>query len=189
MDINTESLHMKKLIAILLSSCWLLITSAQVNITRSEYFIDTDPGFGNGTSISIIPSPDISNINLAVPLGSLSPGRHALFIRSRDAGGRWGVSSRTFFDKTGYASLPPNITRVEYFIDTDPGFGNGITIPITSSPDISNINLVVPLNTTPAGLHALCIRSKDANGIWGITSKSLFYKTGYLNTPPNITSC
>ena len=88
---------MQKLVAIFILMCWFLSGFSQVNITRVEYFIDTDPGFGNATTISIIPAPNISNNNLVVPLGSISPGLHALFMRSKDANGKWSITSRTFF--------------------------------------------------------------------------------------------
>ena len=41
---------------------WLCLSyaTAQTNITRVEYYIDTDPGYGNGTEAAISPSPELS---------------------------------------------------------------------------------------------------------------------------------
>ncbi|MEO5890958.1 MAG: T9SS type A sorting domain-containing protein [Ferruginibacter sp.] len=58
--------------------------AAPGNITAAEYFIDIDPGFGNGTPITVSPSVDISNINFSANISALADGYHVLFIRSKD---------------------------------------------------------------------------------------------------------
>jgi len=158
------------------------------NITRVEYFIDTDPGFGSATSIAVAPSANIADQDVVIPLTSVSEGFHQLFVRSRDARGNWSISNKLPFYKVsaGSGSLP-NITRVEYFIDTDPGFGNATSIAVTPSENIADQNVVIPLTGVSEGFHQLFIRSRDAGGNWSISNKLPFYKVGgFGNTLPNI---
>jgi hypothetical protein len=55
-----------------------------------EYFFDTDPGFGNGTPITLTPGVDISNLTVPVSTGSLTAGQHYFYIRSLDD---WSMTS------------------------------------------------------------------------------------------------
>ncbi len=169
---------MQKIIAIIVCWCWFLTASAQPNITRVEYFIDTDPGFGKANSISITPSANISNGTFNVSIGSLPTGIHALFIRSRDVNGNWSVTNSRFFYKPAASTggALPNITKVEYFIDTDPGFGNAINIPVTAGSNLQSISFTASISTLPTGIHTLFIRSRDANGKWSVTNNRFFYK-------------
>lgn len=61
----------------------------------------------------------------------------------------------------------PNLTAAEYFFNTDPGPGNGTPISITpgTTLDLNNIN--IPSTGLPIGWHTLCIRTRDANNVWG----------------------
>jgi hypothetical protein len=67
-----------------------LAPAAPGNITYAEYFFDTDPGFGNGTSIALTPGVDISNLTFAANTASLTTGVHRLYIRSLDD---WSITS------------------------------------------------------------------------------------------------
>ena len=168
---------MQKLITIIVLVFLFSNASAQVNITRAEYFFDTDPGFGNGTTISLVPSANIINDTVAVSLSTLLTGIHILYIRSRDANGKWSSTNRRLFYRSNVLTSP-NITRAEYFVDIDPGFGNGTSIPITTAPNIINANFNLTISSLSSGLHNLFIRSLDGNGRWSVTGRQLFYKTG-----------
>ncbi len=65
------------------------------NITKLEYFFDTDPGFGNGKSITIPSTPDLSNYSFAADLTGLkNDTTHTLYIRTFDD---WSLTNtRTF---------------------------------------------------------------------------------------------
>ncbi|QLH34136.1 MAG: hypothetical protein HWD62_18610 [Cyclobacteriaceae bacterium] len=66
-----------------------------------------------------------------------------------------------------------DVTRIEYYFDTDPGFGNGMTMPIVAAPNLTQ-NFTVPLNTVSEGFHILYLRAKS-NGLWSIpVSKPVF---------------
>lgn len=52
-------------------------------VSQLEYYIDTDPGIGNATALSIPASPDVNQYAVDIPVAGLSMGTHTLFIRSR----------------------------------------------------------------------------------------------------------
>ncbi len=161
--------------------------SASANINKAEYFFDTDPGFGNGSNIPISPSqsPDTS---FTADLSALTNGLHILFVRVRDVNGSWSLSySKTFLREA--VSTSANIAKAEYFFDTDPGFGAGTNIPISSSADITS-NFTADLTGLTNGLHILFVRSRDVNGSWSLSYSKPFLKeaAGPSDTPPNIAS-
>ena len=60
-----------------------------------------------------------------------------------------------------YHLFAQTITRAEYFINNDPGYGLGETIPILSQ---TSLDLVLPLDTLSSGLHTFYVRVlKDDN--------------------------
>jgi gliding motility-associated-like protein len=160
-------------------------TTAQ-NITNAEYFFDADPGNGNGTPITITPSGTVT-FTTSISTSSLSQGFHFLGIRVKETGGVWSIfESRGFYITASTADVP-NIAAAEYFIDADPGNGNGTAIPTTSG---ANVNFVVSVPTTSlsSGFHFLAIRTKDLSGRWGVFEARGFYITTSTTNVPNITS-
>jgi hypothetical protein len=150
------------------------------NIIKAEYFIDVDPGFGNGVNIPFTTGIDINNLSVSVNTTGLSNGVHLLWIRTRNNEGNWSVTIvRDFivdFDAP-YLTIPPapqNIVRAEYFIDTDPGIGNGVSISFGAAVNITN--LVAGINTTGIGngIHRLYIRTRNNEGAWAITNNKDF---------------
>jgi hypothetical protein len=164
------------------SSGWL---QAQ-NITKVEYFIDTDPGFGKGTNVPISAGTDLNNVSFALNVNSLSTGFHTLNVRARDATGKWSLTnSRSFYKEEVPASLP-NVTRVEYFVNTDPGFGKATNIPVTASTDLTNVTTSIAVTSLPTGFHSLHVRARDATGKWSLTNVRAFYKEDLPASLPNI---
>lgn len=138
-------------------------------ITHLEYFIDNDPGFGNGTAISGFTSnPAVNNLSVNIPLNNISEGFHYLSIRARDANNKWGPMVVRPFLKifSNTPVTPPNIVKIEYFYDNDPGFGNGIDYPITAGQQINEMLLQLPLTSLAEGKHWVNVRVKDANNKW-----------------------
>ena len=144
------------------------------NINRLEYFIDTDPGFGNATTVSIMPAANIPDQAFAVDISSLSFGAHQILLRSRDNAGNWSISNRWVFFKDRAPSA--NVNRVEYFVDTDPGFGNATTVSISAASNIPDISFTVDVTGLTNGMHNIFVRSKDNNGNWSLVNKWLFFK-------------
>ena len=146
-------------------------------IVNAEYFIDTDPGFGNGTPVNISAGTDISNIPIQPSLVGLNNGTHRIYLRSMDAGGTWSITHvQDFLYDTDPSypvapATPGNIVRAEYFINTDPGFGNGTPITITPGTDISNLSFEVNTTGLPNGNHTLFVRALDD---WSLTAFTSF---------------
>lgn len=154
------------------------------NIIAAEYFINTDPGIGNGTAITITPSTNITNLPVVINTSSLQPATtNNLFLRTKNNEGQWSIANSKVFvvDITNDPVYPPtpaspqNITAAEYFINADPGIGNGISIPLIAGLDINNI--VVDVNTSslsPATTNWLYVRTKNNEGNWSISNTKQF---------------
>ncbi|WP_171036596.1 CARDB domain-containing protein [Dyadobacter sediminis] len=167
------------------------------NISKVEYFIDHDPGYGKGTNVALTASKTIKDLTFSVPLSeSLVKGLHRLFVRARDAKGNWSFVSNQLFYKEILQTEDeeqklPNITKLEYFIDKDPGYGKAINVAVTGSKIIKDLDFMVPLSgSLSKGLHRLFVRAMDANGKWSFVSNQLFHKevleSGEGQSLPNI---
>ena len=176
----------KGLLCLLIVLCRLTSMHAQ-NITNAEYFVDTDPGVGNGTAVSVGTPGNIVNFTVSVPTGSYSSGFHFLAIRVKDANGKWGLYDKRGFYVSISAVNSANITAAEYFFDTDPGIGNGTSLSVGSSGAVVNFTASIPTSLS-VGFHFLAIRVKDANGYWGLFDKRGFYVSSAAVNSGNITA-
>lgn len=71
-------------------------TDAVSGIARAEYFIDTDPGQGNATPMTVNTSGTVS-ASKNIAFGSLSRGTHSVKVRVQDSAGNWStILSRKF---------------------------------------------------------------------------------------------
>ncbi|MES2772866.1 MAG: LamG domain-containing protein [Bacteroidota bacterium] len=156
------------------------------NIVKAEYFIDTDPGFGNGIDAGAVNATTV-NLNLSPTINSLSPGLHKFFLRTKDANGKWSHSiPQTFYYEPAFSNPVQNIVKAEYFFDTDPGFGNAIDAGAVNAATI-NLNLTPGISSLSAGLHTFFIRSKDANGKWSHSiPQKFYYEPAFSNPVQNI---
>src|SRR4051812_8792783 len=107
--------------------CTFFVQSFCQSINKVEYFVDADPGFGNATAITFTPTADTSGLIISVNTVSLSTGFHNVFMRSQNTTGRWSLTNHWLFfkDKTS-----ASVNKVEYFVDSDPGFGNATNVSI-----------------------------------------------------------
>lgn len=144
-----------------------ILAASLSNVDLVEYFIDTDPGYGAGTSVPFAASTSVNELNFPVPVAALSVGVHRLFIRARQASGQWSEISQHLFYRQQVPALT-NITRIEYFIDTDPGFGVATNVPFTAGLSISDLTFSAPADNLDPGTHYLLVRARDANGAWSI---------------------
>jgi Secretion system C-terminal sorting domain len=153
--------------------------SAAQNLVKAEYFFDADPGFGNGTAAVPTGDDNFANFVVATNTSNLSRGIHRLYVRVLNQEGAWSVSnSRSILvdadEAYPNASAPlGNITRVEYFLNNDPGFGNGIPLSITPSPSLPNLSFNADLSALGVGNHTLFVRSLDD---WSVTYAHAFTK-------------
>ena len=145
------------------------------DIVQLEYFYDSDPGFGNGTYISVT-ADSITDTDFDIDVSGLSPGFHTVYFRAKDANGIW---SHTFYSMQkvfieGPASVPgtiSDITAIEYYFDTDPGFGNGTPISVTADT-ITDTDFDIDVSALSPGFHTAYFRTKDADEKWSLTHYS-----------------
>ncbi|MBD2700500.1 hypothetical protein IC229_07630 [Spirosoma sp. BT702] len=183
--------------AVLLWLCLICSGIQAQNVSKIEYYVDTDPGFGQGVNVPITAGLDVT-ASFAININSLPAGFHQVFIRSfvtpyqvQENGtpvtkGGWSLTNVRIFYKEDFIAASttlPNVVKGEYFIDTDPGFGSGTTIPVTSGSDLSNVTLTFDITSLTPGFHQLFVRFRDANGSWGLTQKRLFYKQNLTVSP------
>ena len=145
------------------------------DIVQLEYFWNNDPGQGLGQQISISPNNDIIDISTSISISGLDIGSHALHIRSKDDAGIWSLVNVSMIVKLN-ASEIVDITKMEYYWDTDPGLGMGTNINITQSDDINNKVVSFNTNNLTVGIHKLSIRSKNENGEWSHSNSRHIYK-------------
>ncbi|HOZ52944.1 MAG TPA: dockerin type I domain-containing protein [Chitinophagaceae bacterium] len=155
--------------------CLILKTEAQ-QITSIEYFFDTDPGFGNGFQVMVSPDTILQNQQITINYSSVSSGLHTFYIRSKDAIGNWSLTNRSTFYKSAFLlnTTQPVLTAIEYFFDTDPGFGNGYQLSLTADTSFNSLLSTINLLGLSSGNHTLFIRTKDANGSWSLTNRKSF---------------
>jgi sensor domain CHASE-containing protein len=161
-------------------------TTNTANITAAEYFFDADPGCGSGTPISVGASGPTVNFTAVIP-AALSAGFHFLAIRTKDADGKWGLFEKRGFYISTSTTNTSNVTAAEYFFDTDPGPGNGTAVSVGPSGPTVNFTAVIPTALTP-GFHFLAIRTKDADGKWGLFEERSFYVSTSTSNSPIITA-
>ncbi|MBI3004881.1 MAG: fibronectin type III domain-containing protein [Ignavibacteriales bacterium] len=141
------------------------------NITQAEYYFDTDPGFGMGTTIPFTPGSDVT-LNFNADLSGLTPGLHVLYVRCVDANGKWTMMYRQPFVKESRAGADPapNIVAVEYFMDADPGLGQATQVAVTPAPELTQA-FSANLSSVSSRLHILYVRALSAEGKWGISHR------------------
>ncbi|MBL7765907.1 MAG: T9SS type A sorting domain-containing protein [Chitinophagaceae bacterium] len=162
-----------------------------VNINKLEYYIDTDPGLGLATNVSITPATDVSNVNIPLNPTSLPEGMHTAYIRSRDVNNRWSLANAWTFLKpysTVNASIRPKLIRMEYYIDIDPGVGNAIAVAITPDTNISTKKVSINVSGIPTGSHEAWFRVMDSLGNWSLAGRKTFNLTSSQSSPSIITN-
>lgn len=171
---------MKKLtIILLLVLSFTGVAYADPEISRVEYYFDTgptfgdeDPGYGLATSVSITPSADIDDISFTADISALSTGLHLLHVRVMDSDDKWSHDYVSSFLKVAVSDAS-QVTEVEYFFDTDPGYGNGTDVPISPATDLDDISITVDITGLSEGIHTFHIRTKDDKGNWSLDQTGL----------------
>lgn len=161
------------------------VPPAAVNINRYEFYIDSV------TNVNIQPLSFTAGLNNVTPstnldLAGVIPGVHYLYARVIDVNNKPSiVNLGSFLMDLIYrypnaAAAAPPIANMEYFLDTDPGYG--LATPITVSGTSANEQLTnVVINFPggfPVGVHYIHIRSKQ--NPWSIDNVVPFTTTGVV---------
>ncbi len=171
----------------LLLPAWQISGQCQ-NITGIEYFFDTDPGFGLGTPLPVTPAPLITNLSASISLDGLSQGFHRLSFRAVDDSGRWSTVQHIPFFKNTVNAIPPDIGALEYFFDSDPGFGLGIPILFNPAPALNDVSFAANVNGLSNGFHFIRTRAMDAAGRWSTVQSLPFFKQTFQAVLPKLTN-
>lgn len=142
----------------------IFVPSSEVSkISSVEYFWDNDPGVGKATALAITPGHELNLSNMEIPTTGVSQGTHLLGLRAFGEQGWSPVIIQKVYVPDANAG-EGNIQRVEYFWDTDPGFGNGIPLTITPAQEVDIDNVQIPINGLSSGNHQLFLRAYGDNG-------------------------
>jgi hypothetical protein len=175
--------------------CALFADASAQNISRIEYFFNTDPGFGHATAVTgFTPSANVAGFPVSIDVSSVSDGVNILYMRSKDSDGKWSITNVIPFVKVDVNSY--NIVRAEYFLNTDPGFGKATPFTLPASADISKQAITLNIESALLSINNLYIRTEDGNGNWSLTYCLAFIKGTvaanittleyYIDTDPGI---
>jgi hypothetical protein len=137
-------------------------------IVAAEYFFDSDPGMGLATDLSITPGVNPVTFTKSISTASLMPGHHVLFVRTKSELGDWSM-----YEPQGFYIRVP-VVEAEWFVDTDPGMGNGTAISMSSPTDLVSFSTTITPGLLPDGDHFLFIRTKDVFGTWSCYEPQIF---------------
>ena len=151
-----------------LTDAFFTISSATSQIrlvTRMEYWLDNDPP----TLVDVADAPTVP-FNQILASSGVTVGLHFFNLRATDDLGRVGMPSRWPLIVTSpFGPLTPRtITAAEYYVNVDPGAGNGIQIPLPADSvwDEGEETVQTVVAGMPIGLHLVGIRVRDNAGRW-----------------------
>ena len=163
----------------------LSIHASAQNLVRFEHFFDTDPGYGLGTITNITPATLINDFSIPLSTGTLSTGFHKLYIRAQNATNQWTHTHIRDFYIVPLTTPAPNLTQLEYFIDTDPGIGLATQVSFTATTTLTNLPIDISSVSLTPGFHKLYVRIKTADNKWTHSHNRSFYVLN-VGTPQNM---
>ena len=158
-------------------------------ITSAEYFFNEDPGVGNGTALVVNSNSGELTQNFSISTSGLSEGFHSFYIRTLNdfEDGVWGLYSRELLYIKSFNFVGSEVTEAEYFIDSDPGIGNGTSIEF-DDPSLSIQSFVYSTSGSglSQGVHVFYVRVRNANGVWSLYDSALFTIDGVMGIADNL---
>jgi PKD repeat protein len=164
---------MKHILYIILSFAIATQLNAQL-VVSGEYFIDTEPGIGFGIPLEIAVPADSIEHNFSIIYNDLTPGFHHLGLRFKNDFGNWSSNDMRNFYVMQNEALDGNIVLGEYFVDIEPGIGNGTSFSIPNPSDSLENDISLLLPEMELGNHILYIRYKDAADNWTLAEPRPF---------------
>jgi hypothetical protein len=134
-------------------------------VTQLDYWFDSD----TATAVSVTPAPSV-NFSHIFASANLSIGLHHFYLRAHDETGRIGSPTPSLLIVASPFGSPQThiITAAEYWVNVDPGPGNGVAIPLPDDGtwDESQENVSTVLTGLPVGLYLVGFRVRDDAGRW-----------------------
>ena len=138
-------------------------------IITAEYFFDSDPGLGNGSSVSLT-AGDFVDFLTSVHTGALDLGYHNLYVRYQDSTGIWSTAKAKPFVVVEDEPLQTQpIVAAEYFVDSSAA----VPIPIEQGYDVSLLTSI-DVGAVDLGYHNLYVRYQDSTGVWSTAKAKPF---------------
>ena len=129
------------------------------NIVAARYWFDDDtPQFLGITTTN----PSVTE-SYVINIEDLSEGFHSFYIQTQVEDGTWSHYDRQIIYVKDFNDMPSDIVAAEYFIDEDPGFGNGEPFDFST-----NAFTVETDETILEGDHLLCVRVQNTDGEWSL---------------------
>lgn len=151
-------------------------------IVGSEYFFDEDPGEGKGKFVETAADATAAIVINETDLSKLKPGFHELYSRALSNTNTWTAPFSTPYI---YFPVVSPIKRAEFYIDKDPGEGNGK--PASSFG--TSVAFQINSSLLREGNHTLYIRTQDQMGNWNVDYGIPFsysYATGQAHWRNNV---
>lgn len=133
----------------------IYVFAPKTDVAAAEWCVDTDPGYGKGTSM---PASAGSNV-LVISTKGMSSGMHLICVRSRSLSGQWSPTLTSPL----YVAEPLDAAGAEWFVDADPGEGKANAIDISGKTETA---FIVPTAGMAVGNHSLTVRIRTAAGNW-----------------------
>lgn len=141
----------------------LVLFPDQLPIDQGEWFWDVDPGEGQGEAMIFAPGDSI-DLTWNIDLTGLTPGLHQLYLRMRDAEGRW---SHSLHRNTIVHALPDSpIDKLTYFYQSTDS--QTVTYTYLLAQPQHYIDLSFDPNTSDlpdSTTYDFCITAETANGL------------------------
>lgn len=140
-------------------------------VAAGEYFLNSDPGEGLGTPIG--GSYGAQDVPATIDLSGLADGT-VIYVRFRSSDGKWG-GARAITYHPPYPTQVNGVVAGEYFVNPDPGEGNGT--PISASYGAQEVSASLDLTGLNDG-DVISVRFKSSNGLWN-RARRLVYRVPY----------
>lgn len=158
-------------------------------ISSAEYFFNEDPGVGNGTALTVDSNSGELTQNFSISTSGLSEGFNSFYIRTLNdfEAGVWSLYGRELIYIKSFNFIGSEVTDAEYFIDSDPGIGNGTSIEF-DDPSLSIQSFVYSTSGSglSQGVHVFYIRVRNEIGVWSLYDTALFTIDGVLAIEDNL---
>ncbi len=152
---------------------------------RAEAFIDTDPGVGNATPITL-PVDGTSDEALEtllgnLPLNGLDDGVHRVFVRTRDLAGNWSTAIGQSFYLDPWSDREQTANRLvaaRAWFDGDPETVETFALAIdggTVSAPLGRIQGMAAMADLAPGWHVISLSLQDGTGGWSPPLAQSFY--------------
>jgi hypothetical protein len=138
-------------------------------IDGAEAYFDTDPGEGHGIPIDVGTGLDVTALDSSVSVLAAGTGFHNVYMRFR-GGGVWS------FPKNQTLRIGPwvdggadRISGAEFFVDSDPGPGNGCALYASDGAFDSGSEAAqryIMGSALGQGSHVIGLRIRDGGGRW-----------------------